>query len=889
MGSKEEAERIKRKGLNLEQDSAKKQKTSEEVPEKVKSPKEIPEEKVKEMMQLVPIEEVYVEALQVKHPIINWKVYHEGQRSYWKITRLGGSSASYQFFIDLLKHLDREDLNQLWKLVKETLSNRPPTKWKLYDSYGVHHVTSKDKEIFTLVEKDYPLRQGLVLVMISYKLQVENYSQMVNDLILKIYKIANSPRQQGPGIQCMTPTTSSSELISKPILQQPCILPPRDDWDHLFQPMFDEYFNPPTIYVSPVSVAAAPRAVDLADSPVFTSIDQDAPSKSIPSTQDQEHSPIISQGFKQDVGTDFEESFTPVARIEAIRIFVANAANKNMTIFQMNVKTTSLNYELKQEVYVSQPEVFVNQDNPSHVYKLKKALYGIKQAPRAWYNMLSSFLISQNFSKGAVDLTLFTLKAGNDLLLDTGMSLTAYADADHMGCQDTRHITSGSTQLLGDKFLAALPRSKKSCLLHHLQLPTFLSTPILSQGGYFRELTRSYRIKVLRESSCTVPQDEDEREPMFIQPHDPDYVPEPMYPEYIPLEDEHVLPAEEHQLPPIVSPAAESPGYVTESDPEEDPEEYEDDETEDGLEDEEEEDEEEDLAPAYSAVVIPTLKLVSPPEGTEPVIPPPFTDTTTTRARITVWLQASIPLPPEAEIERHLVMPTLPPSPLTSLSPPSARERLARCTTPSTHSSSPPVPSPLLPSSECPTQIETLRMAYTQALIDVVTVALPSPLLPPLPPPLYIPPPVVRRDDIPETEMPPRKRSCLFTLGPKYEVGESSTVRPTRGRGIDYGFVSALDAEARRRGIGEVVYGIKDAWIDLIEAVLEIVPMTLGETEMAKLQKTDRRRQVQMVETLRVMGDMRREMGDMQAELLALREQPRRARQPGSDARFPDY
>nr|GEZ96877.1 hypothetical protein [Tanacetum cinerariifolium] len=74
--------------------------------------------------------EVYVEALQVKHPIINWKVHIERQRSYWNITKLGGSSASYQFFIDLLKHLDREDLNQLWRLVKETLSNRPLTSDK---------------------------------------------------------------------------------------------------------------------------------------------------------------------------------------------------------------------------------------------------------------------------------------------------------------------------------------------------------------------------------------------------------------------------------------------------------------------------------------------------------------------------------------------------------------------------------------------------------------------------------------------------------------------------------------------------------------------------------------------------------------------------------------
>nr|GEX84283.1 hypothetical protein [Tanacetum cinerariifolium] len=94
MGSKEEAERIKRKGLSLEQESAKKQKISEEVTKEAKTPDEVSEE----------------------------KVYTEGQRSYWKITRLGGSSASYQFFIDLLKHLDREDLNQLWRLVKERLS-----------------------------------------------------------------------------------------------------------------------------------------------------------------------------------------------------------------------------------------------------------------------------------------------------------------------------------------------------------------------------------------------------------------------------------------------------------------------------------------------------------------------------------------------------------------------------------------------------------------------------------------------------------------------------------------------------------------------------------------------------------------------------------------------
>ncbi|GKC15313.1 hypothetical protein Tco_1012095, partial [Tanacetum coccineum] len=236
-------------------------------------------------------------------------------------------------------------------------------------------------------------------------------------------------------------------------------------------------------------------------------------------------------------------------------------------------------------------------------------------------------------------------------------------------------------------------------------------------------------------------------------------------------------------------------------------------------EDEEDEEEEEHLAPADSPIVVPTAELVSPPERTEPVIPPPSTKITTTGARITVWLQASISLPPEVEVERLLAMPTPPPSPLISLALPSARERLARCTTPSAHSSPPPVPSSLLPSSGCPTQIQTLRIASTQDLIDAITAALPSPPLPPLPPSLYIPPPVDRRNDIPESERPPRKKSCLFALGSRYEVGESSTARPTGGRRVDYGFVSTLDAEERRQGISEVGYGIRDTWMDLAEAV----------------------------------------------------------------------
>ncbi|GKB13217.1 retrovirus-related pol polyprotein from transposon TNT 1-94 [Tanacetum coccineum] len=347
----------------------------------------------------------------------------------------------------------------------------------------------------------------------------------------------------GPGLHSMTPTTSSSGLVPNPIPQQPCIPPPRDDWDH-----------------------------------------QDAPSSSNPSTQKQEKSPNISQGFEESPKTpicrddplnesphkestsqgsssNVRQTHTPFEHLgkwtknhpianmigdpsrSAIRIFVANVIHKNMMIYQMDVKTPFLNGKLKEEVYISQPEGFVDQDNPSHVYKLKKA------------------------SNGAIDLTLFTRQAGNDLLLDykflkvleaivkkhgmltsnsvdtpmveksklnedlhgtpidatlyrdmigsrmyltsskpdliyavclcaryqamptekhlnavkrifqylkgtinmglwyskdTGMSMTAYADADHAGCQDTKRSTSGSAQFLGDK-LVSWSLKKQKC------------------------------------------------------------------------------------------------------------------------------------------------------------------------------------------------------------------------------------------------------------------------------------------------------------------------------------------------------------------------------------------------------------------------------------------
>ncbi|GJY16559.1 retrovirus-related pol polyprotein from transposon TNT 1-94 [Tanacetum coccineum] len=217
--------------------------------------------------------------------------------------------------------------------------------------------------------------------------------------------------------------------------------------------MFDEYFNPSPILVSPVQVAAAPRAEVLADSPVSTSIDQDALSTCIPSSQEQEHSPINSQGFEESPKTptfhddplneSLNEDSTSQGSSSNIRqihtLFehlgrwtkdhpIANVSGdpSRSISTRKQLETNAMwcyfdaflnSVEPKNFKQAMTEPRFVDKDNPSHVYKLKKALYDLKQAPRAWYDMLSSFLISQQISKGAVDPTLFTRHAGNDILL----------------------------------------------------------------------------------------------------------------------------------------------------------------------------------------------------------------------------------------------------------------------------------------------------------------------------------------------------------------------------------------------------------------------------------------------------------------------------------------
>nr|GFB33124.1 retrovirus-related Pol polyprotein from transposon TNT 1-94 [Tanacetum cinerariifolium] len=124
----------------------------------------------------------------------------------------------------------------------------------------------------------------------------------------------------------------------------------------------------------------------------------------------QNKSRLVAKGYAQKEGVDFEESFAHVARLEAVRLFIAYVAHKSFTIYQMDVKTAFLYGPLKEEVYINQPDSFADPYHPDKVYRLKKALYGLKQAPRAWYDELSNFLVSKVFSKGSIDPTLFITK-----------------------------------------------------------------------------------------------------------------------------------------------------------------------------------------------------------------------------------------------------------------------------------------------------------------------------------------------------------------------------------------------------------------------------------------------------------------------------------------------
>nr|GEX35226.1 retrovirus-related Pol polyprotein from transposon TNT 1-94 [Tanacetum cinerariifolium] len=461
----------------------------------------------------------------------------------------------------------------------------------------------------------------------------------------ELMAMASEQSSSGPALNEMTPTTISSGLVQKSSPSTSYVPPSRNDWDLLFQLMFDELLNPPPSVdhqaaevIIPIADVIPPVQADSTGSPSSTTVDQDAPSPSKSYTTTETQSYVIPQEVEEDnldmevahmgndqlfEGIDFEDSFAPVARLEAIRIFLAYAAHKNMVVYQMDVKTAFLNGNLRDEVYISQPDGFVDQDNPNHVYKLKKALYRLKQAPRAWNGndlllvqiyvddiifaasthelcdlfanlMCSKFKMSMigkisfflglqisqsprgifiNQSKyafeslkkygfeccdpvdtpmvekskldedkegksvdpshyhGLIGTLLYLTASRPDLqfaicmcaryqarptkkhvhalkrifrylrgtvnrglwyLKDSSVALTAFADADHAGCQDTRRSTSGSVQFLGERLISWSSKRQKSAAISSTEAEYITLSGCCAQILWMRSQLKDY-------------------------------------------------------------------------------------------------------------------------------------------------------------------------------------------------------------------------------------------------------------------------------------------------------------------------------------------------------------------------------------------------------------
>ena len=157
---------------------------------------------------------------------------------------------------------------------------------------------------------------------------------------------------------------------------------------------------------------------------------------------------LVAQGYSQEEGIDFEETYVLVARLEAIKILLAFAISQSIKLFQMDVKSAFLNWYIKEEVFVEQPPGFKDHKYPDHVFKLTKALYGLKQAPRAWYECLSSFLLQNNFKRGKVDTTLFIKNTDTDMII-----VQIYVDDIIFGatnpnlCKEFKHLMQGEFEM----------------------------------------------------------------------------------------------------------------------------------------------------------------------------------------------------------------------------------------------------------------------------------------------------------------------------------------------------------------------------------------------------------------------------------------------------------
>nr|GEY64206.1 retrovirus-related Pol polyprotein from transposon TNT 1-94 [Tanacetum cinerariifolium] len=381
--------------------------------------------------------------------------------------------------------VDPDNPNHVYKLKKAIYGlKQAPHTWSKHINIRYHFI------------KEHVKNGVIELYFVNTEYQLANISTKA---------LGRKRINSGPAPHEMPPATISSGLVPNPTSSTPV--------DH-----------PAPDVIAPIAEVVAPEPATSTGSPSSTTVNQDAPTPTMQEELNEferlgvcelvprpdkvmvitlkwiykvkldelggiikNKARLVARGYRQEEGIDFEEYFAPVTRIESIRIFLAFAAHMNMVVYQIDVKTAFLNGNLREEVYVSQPDGFVDTDNPNNVYKLKIDLYGLKQAPRAWYDKLSSFLISQDFSKISVDPTLFIRRDSKELFL-----VQIYVD-DIIFAASTPEICEVFSKIMCSKFKISM-MGKISFFLG-LQISQSPRGILINQSKYSFESLKNYGIE----------------------------------------------------------------------------------------------------------------------------------------------------------------------------------------------------------------------------------------------------------------------------------------------------------------------------------------------------------------------------------------------------------
>ncbi|GJS76461.1 retrovirus-related pol polyprotein from transposon TNT 1-94 [Tanacetum coccineum] len=430
------------------------------------------------------------------------------------------------------------------KTAYDLLHNKPPDLSYLHVFGALCYPTNDNENLGKLQPKaDIGIFIGYAPTKKAFRIYNRRTRRIIETIHVdfdELTAMASEHSSSGPALHEMTPATISSGLVPNPHPSTPFVPPSRTDWDILFllfQPMFDESLNPPP-YVdlqAPEVIAPIPEVVSLehavsTGSPSSTTVDQDAPSPSNSHTTQETQTPIMSNDVEENnhdievahMGNDpyfgipipevtsDQSSSSDVIHIivppdhqvsehnswtkdHPLENIIAFAAHMNMVVYQMDVKIAFLNGNLREEVYVSQPNRFVDPEKPNYVYKLKKASLWVETAPQRVYDMvarptekhLNAVKRIFRYLKGTVHQGLWYSK-------DSSIALTAFVDADHAGCQDTRHSTSGSIQLLGDRLVSWSSKRQKSAAISSTEAEYIALSDCCTQVLWMRSQLTDY-------------------------------------------------------------------------------------------------------------------------------------------------------------------------------------------------------------------------------------------------------------------------------------------------------------------------------------------------------------------------------------------------------------